>query len=263
MRRRSILADPRVRLILVAAAATFAMLCTAGPATASCRSEVRFIPDLSGLTGGSLGLVTVCDGPEGAGSKSSATEKKRSAPKKPTARQVRTLRYVKRASVSARVRDRMIGRLAHGPDAEAIRVQIASGDLMRQFDGAIGKLGWRTNDLVDMYEQAYIVMWLAVDPVRSTTSKKVDEAVRRDIRDKLALDAAFRRMSDAEQQELAEWLGSWTVVLAGSLNTITAQGDAARTAAYRQEVRRMVQRRELLGVDMTRVKLTSKGIERR
>jgi len=47
------------------------------------------------------------------------------------------------------------------------------------------------------------------------------------------------------------------------MNATRPEGGGAGTAALRQEVRRMVEGRELLGVDMTRVKLASKGIERR
>lgn len=52
-------------------------------------------------------------------------------------------------------------------------------------------------------------------------------------------------------------------LLAGSLSSIKARGDTSRVVAFREEVRQMVKRRELLGVDMTKIKLTSKGIEQR
>jgi hypothetical protein len=246
------------RIVLATAVLAVAALLPAGPAAAAdCLPEPVFTPDYFGGGGGTITPIVVCDDDVGGGSNAKPVRNKRA-----TAGQLRRLRYAPEASVSAKVHERLSARLALGENAEAIRAEIATGVLMRDFDAAVKSIGWRTNDLADEYATAYIQLWLAVND-RDRTSKRVDEAVRADIRTKLALDAKFRRMRDAEQQELGEWLGSWTVVLVRTMNIVEDGGDQALTDTLRSRIRDEVARDEVLGVDLTRIKLTRKGIERR
>jgi uncharacterized protein DUF6683 len=183
-------------------------------------------------------------------------------PRAPTRSQLRALRYRPSETVSATVRQRMVQQLAHGEQADAIRTQIESGDLMRQFGAQMRKQGWSTRDLGDMYALAYLQLWLVANDQRSIRTE-VDRAVRKDLRRQLALDRRAGGASDARQQETAEWLGSWTVVLAGSVNHLRTLGDPARVEDFRDRARKLIRAPDLLGVDLTKIRLTRRGIERR
>jgi hypothetical protein len=254
---------PALRRVAVACApiaALIALAVVASTAQAACndiRWEVRWQPDPFGTSGGSLIRVPVCH---------DATPKPRPSgkakPKEPTRSQLRALRFSPSDTVSATVRQRMIQQLAHGEQADAIRTQIESGDLMRQFGAQVRKQGWSTRDLGDMYALAYLQLWLVANDQRSIRTE-VDRAVRRDLRRQLALDRRAGGASDAVQQETAEWLGSWTVVLAGTINHLRTFGDPTRVEDFRDRARKLIRAPDLLGVDLTKIRLTRDGIERR
>lgn len=234
----------------------------AAPARADCddiRWEIKWQPDPFGTTGGQLIRVPVCRSTDGSKPKAEARKKKK--PKEPTKAQYRALRFKPSEAVSAAVRGRMIDQLAHGEQADQIRALIDSGDLMRQFNASMGTIGWSARDYADMYANAYIQLWLAANG-ESRTSSATDKAVRAQLRRQFALDAKVRRASDAVQQENAEYLGSWVVVLIGSINHVRAQGDAAAVEALRENLRERVDSADLLDVDLTEVELTRRGIER-
>src|SRR5688572_24518259 len=102
-----------------------------------------------------------------------------------------------------------------------------------------GKLGLSTRDLGDVYALAYLQFWLVAND-KHQISAAVDRAVREDLRRQLALDRKFGRAKDATQQEIAEWLGSWTVVLIGSLQHLRTLGDPARVKESRDHVRELI-----------------------
>ncbi len=83
------------------------------------------------------------------------------------------------------------------------------------------------------------------------------------VRRQLALDPKVRRAKDAVQQENAEWLASWTVVLLGSLQHLRTLGDPAAVERFRENAKQLISSTDLLGVDLTEVKLTRRGIQRR
>jgi hypothetical protein len=248
-----------MRLVPALLLACVVSVALAAPAHAACdeiRRETRWQPDPFGMTGGSLAYVPVCRADDAPRAKP-----KRAKPK-PTRAQLRALRYRPSEAVSAKVRARMIEHLAQGPQAEEIRAFIDSGDLMRQFNGSMRTQRWSRRDLGDMYSLAYIQLWLVANDKPSTTGK-VDEAVRRDLRAQLALDRKVRRAKDKVQQEAAEWLGSWTVVLGGSINHLRTLGDPALVDEFRAHARELIAAPDLLGVDLTRIRLTRHGIARR
>jgi hypothetical protein len=251
---------PALRRVVVACALIALAAVVAPTAQAACddvRWEVRWQPDPFGTSGGSLIRVPVCHD-------ATATPRpsRKVKPNGPTRSQLRALRFRASDAVSATVRQRMIQQLAHGEQADAIRTQIESGDLMRQFSAQMRKQGWSTRDLGDMYALAYLQLWLVANDQRSIRTE-VDRAVRKDLRRQLALDRRAGGASDARQQETAEWLGSWTVVLAGSINHLRTLGDPARVEDFRDRARKLIRAPDLLGVDLTKIRLTRRGIERR
>ncbi|HEY8583326.1 MAG TPA: DUF6683 family protein [Capillimicrobium sp.] len=257
------------RLSVVALAALAAAAAIAAPAPAAdetCEQiqlEHRYVPDPFGTTGGQLILVPVCvDGP--AAEPTPKPSPKPAPQAQPTPAQMRALRFRPTAAVSEDVRQRLIDRLAHGEHADALRQEIAAGRLMAEFRrGMRGQAHrWSPRDLGDVYAQVYVYPWLSVNG-ETQTSAAVDEAVRRDLRRRLALDPRVRRASDGEQQAIAEWLGSWAVVVIGAYQALRAVGDAEALERFRGEVRTLVREPDLLGVDLQAVRLTPRGIEPR
>jgi hypothetical protein len=58
-------------------------------------------------------------------------------------------------------------------------------------------------------------------------------------------------------------LGSWTVVLAGTISHLRTLGDPARVEDFRDRARKLIRAPDLLGVDLRKIRLTRRGIERR
>ena len=89
--------------------------------------------------------------------------------------------------------------------------------------------------------------------------------MRADIRGGMAAAPAAWKARDADQQELAERIASWTAVLAGQFNWTVAQGDALPPGAetveeFRETLVELGQSRHLFGVDLSAIKLTRRGI---
>ena len=89
------------------------------------------------------------------------------------------------------------------------------------------------------------------------------KAVRKDLRSQLALDRDLATRGDAAQQERAEWIGSMTVALIGSVNAAMAAGDPATVEANRDYLRERVDDFDLFRTDLTQIRLTKRGIARR
>lgn len=248
---------PLVALVaLVALAAVFTPA-----AQAECKDirwQTRWQPDPFGTSGGNLIRVPVCRD----GTPSTKPTKKKAKPKQPTRSQLRALRFRPLETVSATVRQRMIEQLAHGEQAEEIRAMIESGELMRQFHANLRTHHRSTRDVGDAYAEAYTVMWMVVND-RTTLKGSIADAVGKELRRQLALDPKVRRADDATQQETAEWFGSWTAALAGSMTYVRTLGDPARAAEYREKVRTTLMAPDLFNTDLTKIRLTRRGIERR
>jgi len=222
--------------------------------------QTRWQPDPFGTSGGSVIRVPVCR--DGTPSTKPNRAKQKSKPKQPTNAQLRALRFTPSDVVSATVRQRMIEQLAHGEQAEQIRAMIASGELMRQFHSNLRAHGRSTRDVADAYAESYTTLWMIVNG-RATLKGSTAKAVHKELRRQLALDPRVRRASDATQQETAEWFGSWTAALAGSMNYVRTLGDPARVKEYREKVRTTLMAPDLFDTDLAKIRLTSRGIERR
>jgi hypothetical protein len=220
--------------------------------------QTRWQPDPFGTSGGSLIRVPVCRD----GTPSTKPAKRKAKRREPTRSQLRALRFRPSAAVSATVRGRMIEQLAHGDQAEQIRAHIESGEPMRQFHENLRAHGRSTRDVGDAYAEAYITMWMVAND-RARLKRAIADAAARELRRQLALDPKVRRAGDATQQETAEWFGSWTAALAGSMTYLETLDDPARVAEYREKVRTMVMAPDLFDTDLTQIRLTRRGIARR
>jgi hypothetical protein len=247
--------------LIAAFSLTGAFASTAGAECDDIRWELR---NQWNPSGGAMNLISVpvC---HDFSSPSTKPQKKRSKPKRPTRRQLRALRFVPSESVSADVRERLLDELvgdAQGEMADQAREIIGSGNLLDQFEASVREHGWSRRDLGDMFTFAYLQLWLSANE-RVRISTPVEKAVRKDLRSQLALDRDLATSGDAAQQERAEWIGSMTVAMIGSINAARNAGDPALQAANLDYLRERVDDFDMFRTDLTQIRLTRRGIERR
>jgi hypothetical protein len=184
-------------------------------------------------------------------------------------RNARKLRFVPVPEVSERVRAHLIANFAPGdtPTDVQLRAQFEAMPPLQVFNQWFDASwdDWSARDAADMYAGSLILMWLAIDEDADRTTTAVDEAVRADIRAGMAAAPAVWKAGDADQQELAERIASWTAVLAGQFNWTVQQGDALPPGApsveeFRETLVDLGQSSHLFGVDLSAVKLTRNGI---
>ncbi|HYI36362.1 MAG TPA: hypothetical protein VEX39_07150 [Thermoleophilaceae bacterium] len=237
---------PRLLLSLLFIAVALAV--AAQPAAAQCRNVYKYVPYPP------YGDLVLECGP--------TTPQKKAKPKPtakpPTRAQLRALRYKPSARVTRKVREDLVRRLATGPQAAAIAADIRAGNLLRQTNRPLRKARWSTSDLGDRYAQAFIGIWLVVND-KKTTSKAVDRAVRKQLKAQLAR-GKWRRCSDARQQEYAERLSSWLVVIAGKRNGYRQAGLETQADLWRYDANKVARSSYLFGQNMFSVKLTRRGV---
>lgn len=246
------------RLTSLAAAVALALVVFAlgaAPASAA-RCGVRWVP---GLFGGPGSMVPVCDhGPDGVAPRAQP-RKPAARQRRPTQAQYRALRYRATPRVSAQVFDRLVQTWSQGEDVERMRTALAGSNLLPQADRAMRRLGWSTRDLGDAYAHAYLVMWSVVNG-RPEVSEAATKAIRADVRTQFALDPRIRRAKDSAKQATAEWLSQWAVLLAATHNIYNDTGTPADLRAWRDRARDLAAEEDLLGVDLSKVRLTRRGI---
>jgi hypothetical protein len=258
----------RSRLALLCAALIAALTLT-GVFTSTARAEcddVRWeLRNQWNPFGGGLSLVRVPVCYDFSSPSTKPQKSKKAKRKGPTRKQLRALRFVPSEEISAEVRERLLDELvgdAQGETADRARELIVSGNLLTQFQDSAREQGWSTRDLGDMFSFAYIQLWLHANE-KSEIKNSIARAVRNDLRRQLALDRDLYRSSDAGQQERAEWIGSMAVALIGSVNAARQSGDQASVAANLDYLRERVDDFDLFRTDLTDIRLTRRGIERR
>jgi hypothetical protein len=177
------------------------------------------------------------------------------------------LRFVPAPEVSERVRADLVANFAAGdsPGAVELRAQFEATPPLQAFGTWFGASwdDWSLRNAADVYAASLILLWLTIDERADRTTTAVDEAVRADVRAGMAAAPAVWKAGDADQQELAERIASWTAVLAGQFNWTVEQGAAlppGAVEAFRDRLVELGQSRHLFGVDLSAVKLTRQGI---
>lgn len=155
--------------------------------------------------------------------------------------------------------DRLVEVWSRGEDVERMRAALAGSRLLPQADRALRRYGWSTRDLGDAYAHAYLLMWSVVNR-QPVLPRPVIKAVRGDVRAHFALDPRIRRASDAAKQASAEWLSQWAVLLAATYNIYKDTGNPDDLRAWRDRARDLAAEDDLIGVDLSRVRLTRRGI---
>jgi hypothetical protein len=184
-------------------------------------------------------------------------------------RHARALRFTPATEVSDRVRAELIAHFAPGDNPEAVQlrseIEGPNGPYAQFLRNLEASTDWSAHDTANVYAFALITMWLALEEEGRATTAAVDKAVRDDIRDSMAASRAVWGASDADQQELAERIASWTALLIGQHNYLESLGDARppdfpTPDEFRATIIEYVQSRHLFGVDLSAVELTRKGI---
>jgi hypothetical protein len=198
-----------------------------------------------------------------------AERRKQARERRRLKRNARELAFVPAPDVSARVRAELIAHFAPGdsPQALQLRSEIEGPNspylqFSRHFEDGTD---WAPHDAANVYAYALITMWTALRQDGRETTAAIDKAVRNDIRDSMAASRAVWGASDADQQELAERIASWTALLIGQHNYLTSLGDARppdfpTPDEFRATIIEYVQSRHLFGIDLSEVALTRKGI---
>ncbi len=261
---------PRVRAArraLLASSVLAAALVPASPASAYFDGPAYAfpVPDyVSGLIGQSaLSHAYAASGSSSRGtrsrtkSKSKSKAKPKPKPKRATARQLRALRFVPKPEVTARIHQVLVERTGR-PAAEIVPIfDGVKADWERVLTRTVK---WSARDLGD----AAAFTFLQLNRVyrgQSRLKGSVVAALRKQVRTDLALNRGVRRLPDADKQQAAEMLQLRTVFLASNLEATQQAGDTAGARTAREDVRRFT--REIYGVDLAKVKLTSKGLARR
>lgn len=184
-------------------------------------------------------------------------------------RHARKLRFVPAPEVSERVFADVVANFAPAddPGSRQLRAELQATPPMKIYNEVFVPntiSGWSPHDVADVYATSLIQLWLTIDDATRTTSK-ADEAVRAEIRAAMAGSRAVWAASDGDQQELAERIASWTVVLIGQYSWLVNNAhalppDAPSPEEFRETLVNIGMSSHLFGVDLSSIKLTRNGI---
>lgn len=209
------------------------------------------VPDYVG------GLVGANSLDPGLTSHKGSTKKQRAhRPKPPTRRQLATLRYAPRASVTQDVYARVLEQLGPAVDPAQLTAQLDAAKA--NFRAVVKKLHWSTRDLGDMAAFSFVQSYITWNEIEEVSPRGL-KLLRADVRANLARQAKVRRLSDARQQEIAEILELRVIFFLDQRNDAMRAGES--TAVARAELREWAT--SIFGVDVNDVRLTSRGLRER
>jgi len=177
-------------------------------------------------------------------------------PKPPTRRQLATLRYTPRTSVTQGVYARVLEQLGPGVDPSQLTAQLDAAKA--NFRAVLKKLHWSARDLGDMAAFSFVQSYVTWNEIEQVSPRGL-KLLRRDVRANLARQAKVRRLSDARQQEIAEVLELRVIFFLDERNDALRAGES--TAVARAEMREWTT--SIFGVDVNEVRLTSRGLKER
>jgi hypothetical protein len=176
---------------------------------------------------------------------------------KATPKQLRRLRFHRRASVTQRNVEAVAAQLP------AVDPATVAADIERNRDLAhrrIRSLHWRPNNLADVAAFALLSAYSAYHD-RDGLSARGSRAVRRAARNGLARSRALRRVSAREKQTAAEMTEVRMIYAIAELQRARASGDSADVSIAESEIRIWV--RDVYHLDVETVRLRSRGFRSR
>ena len=180
--------------------------------------------------------------------------------RKPTARQLGTLRFKRTAAGTRSTHEAVFALLEPGFDPAALSAELdrLTAVAHKGMRGLSGR--WSPNNIADVAAYMQLSAYAAFSSKTSLPGRAV-VAVQRSARTRMALDRRMRRLSDARAQEAAEMLELRTILRVSDLNVGRLQGDAAREQRARAALRAWI--RQSFGLDLDRVRLTRRGFVKR
>lgn len=220
------------------------------------------VPDyVSGLIGTSA--LTNAYGASGGTSSKGKGRKSRSKPKPPpkpkraTAAQRRTLRFSRTPAVT----DAIYGVVVRRTNADPAVVVPQFVNVVNEWRRVMRTAAkWVPTDLGDSFTFAFLQHFRLYHG-QSSFNAKGAELIRKEVRNSLALQKPVRRLTTARKQEAAEMVELRTIFLMSALETAQQQRDASAIAAARKDVREFAE--ETYGFDIAKVRVTSKGLQKR
>ena len=144
----------------------------------------------------------------------------------------------------------------NGPAADQLAAAMQPYDFVEIYDGIVRDFGLTANDTADAYTAYSLLNWMmankAGDPSRADVM-----AVRSQIRQSLAENAAFLKMSEAGRQEMAEVFIYNFVVRHGAYFGAVRRGDNGLVGRLSDAAQTRF--RDETGVDLRRTRLTTAG----
>lgn len=178
--------------------------------------------------------------------------------KRPTRRQLGTLRFQPTPEVTQRVYRLAIEKLWPGFDPVLLTGQLDAAKA--QYRTVLGRLGWSTSNLGDMAAFGLVQGYLNWHQVTSAPAAGL-RVLRREVRHGLARQKRVRRLSDARQQEFAETLELRVIFFLDAYNDARTLGDSAAVAIARADMREWTE--QTFGIDVNYVRLTRRGLVER
>lgn len=162
-------------------------------------------------------------------------------------------------AVAARVRDEMLARVeSTGGAGSGLAKSVASGRMLRTFDGLLRRHGYSPDDLGDVLAAYLVLAWEVVNDADATTQPEGMRAVRRQIGPALATVPQFAALDDAGKQARAQNTAYMAMVATLNRQAFKAGHDDARLAALQREVGEQV--RASTGIDLRRYRLGPGGL---
>lgn len=213
-----------------------------------------YVPDYSAMIAQDTFLRQALGQP-GPGTRSAPKPKRPKPVPRPTVRQRATLKFGADPAVSGAVNQFFLEHFA-APDVPPETVVADLNRLRETGHSDLRVLRWNARHLADVAAYVLLVSYGSVNDTTRMPSAGV-RLLRRAVTDELARDKSVRRLSDAEQQRLAELLLLRAGYYIGWRNDLAAMGNPDGAEMLRADLRRFV--RSVYGIDVTAVRLTRKG----
>ncbi len=166
------------------------------------------------------------------------------------------LQYQASDSISHTLHEQIAGRMMAYDPAQAAPIQtlLVSGEVWRDFDGLLSRLGLSSRNIADVMTSYYVGSWEVVN--QTVASAAFWLGARKQIAASLSRSPEILLMSDSEKQRSSETLGIVTAVTSSAWQAMQVQGDQIGLLALQSSVHQSLLQQ---GIDMKRLKLSQRG----
>jgi len=144
--------------------------------------------------------------------------------------------------------------------AQEMRELVTSGKALKEYEGVVPALGFKTNDAVDALAFYLLAQWGVANDYRDNVTPTQAAGVRRQAANAYAT-VADQLGTDALRQQFAEMLIVQGVIMAGVHEAAVRGNDTSATQQYAEMARRGGE--ILFTMDPTKIALTDQGFARK